>query len=174
MIPAFSDPNEALSLANFDALADALKIRWPDWYRELIETLLAGPVDSYGAWLPGGFLYRLPYLVYRDTTEYAEGRTHLNQWDGASRADLPWPRGHVIVGGYGDGAVVIDTVSDRPAFLNIYKEDYALRPFLDLVELGMSPAQFARSLQEGEERSKRERAERRRNAVNPIFRPDAS
>jgi len=140
-----NDVNLVLTPELFESLATALSVCWPDWYREIILGLLRSPPAYAQRWLPGGFLFASPYLVYEYTTSQRE--SGMNRWSSERNLEqVPWPENYVIVGHCGDGAIVIDTASQKPILLNLYKEDYTLRPFIDLAELKKSPSEFAEQL----------------------------
>ena len=98
----------------FERLGNALSVTWPKWYRRLVLTLLNAPV-IHGDWLPGGFLYRRPLLVYRDTIDFRDGRLRL--FRRASEADAPLPPSLIVVGHCSEGAIAIDTISKIKFFM---------------------------------------------------------
>lgn len=136
-----------------ELLEHALGVRWPDWYRRLVLAFVP-LIEPHQFWLPGGFLFARPAYIYDSTRQYQIGRVKL-YFDENANPNRPhyvaveWPSTHAIVGSYGDGAVVIDTSSAEPMLLNIYKEDYAFRPFFSLAAIADSPELIARSLLSG-------------------------
>lgn len=135
-----------LSGENFDALAQALNVVWPGWYRMLVLSLLTG-AKTYGDWLPGGFLYGRPWLIYRDTQMYREGSLRLYQEHSKTLDDwIPWPESFVKVGHYGGGGIVLDASLEKAVLLEIEKENSTLRRFIDVAEDAGSVEQFAGTL----------------------------
>lgn len=147
----FCDINVPLTRDLFDSLAQALQIRWPNWYRQLVFGLLDPPPRYADRWLPGGFLFANPQLTYQHTMfQRNAGMNRRTRTDSLER--VPWPVSHVIVGHCGDGDVVIDVSTEIPSLLILYKEDYVLRPFIDLRD--KTPTGYAQLLHESQRQAK--------------------
>lgn len=148
-----------LTPQSFDLLATELRVQWPNWYRVLVLALLQRS-RPHGDWLPGGFLFARPWLIYRDTEDYRTGGLKLFREAASANAlePMPWAPSFVIVGHHGDGSIVLDAADDRQMLYDIYKETYSLRPFLNVQEVAESPQAFAAILHAADE----QRANRRR------------
>ncbi len=135
-----------LSRDTLDSLAGALKVVWPTWYRMLVLSLLPG-ARNHGDWLPGGFLYGRPWLIYRDTQMYRDGTLHLYHERSEGLEDwVPWPESFVKVGHYGGGGIVLDASSEQEVLYTIDKENATLTRFIDIAEDAGSVEKFADSL----------------------------
>jgi hypothetical protein len=166
----FPVDDEVLTPASFARLAEVLGVTWPEWYRRFVHELLDPPLAGYQQQLPGGLTFALPRLILSSTLDYRSGRMTLNEWTGGGNREARWPLSYVIVGHYGDGAVVIDTAQNDGQFLNIHKEDYTIRLFLNILSLGSSPEDAARALKEHQVKADAAYRERhRKQLVNPFF-----
>jgi hypothetical protein len=164
-----SPSSKSLTPEMFDSLGSCLGVRWPQWFRELILGLIKEPLEDL-TWLPGGFLFIDPEMMKRDTGHYRDGRLQLYQAvpeDPRVLQPMPWPKSFVIVGHYGDGAVVVDTSSEDPVIYDIYKESYTLRPFLRMTDHARTPAEFASVIIDWDRM-----AEERHKAKNQVKRLD--
>lgn len=137
-----------LTPQTLEHLAAALHVQWPTWYKSLMFPLLK-VAKTFGDWLPGGFLYSRPALIYRDTIDYQDRNLSLLTTiahDQHSLQPIDWPQSFVVVGHCGDGAIFINTSADDHIFNNIYKEDYTIRQFIDIRNVAATPEHFAEML----------------------------
>ena len=140
-----------MTAASLDALAAALSVRWPEWYRGFALELAANLNKSRPFWLPGGFIFASPRRAFEDTTAFRRGERFFSGVPSIDDAGPQWPARplpdrYVVVGRTGEGPVIVDTATDAPVLLWLDKEGYWREPLIDFAALGKTPIEVARAI----------------------------
>lgn len=162
----FRDPDQPVTDELLTKLAEALGIKWPEWYRRLI-VAFDGKPPSY--------LFDGADAIYSDLMRKRSGETGLaeplspGEW-----RDLPWPANLIGVGSVANAEVVIDTTSEDGELLQRRFDRRAIEPLGNILSRGPTPEAVATILME-EQRAADVEHERRLKQkqwemANPIFR----
>lgn len=148
------EPDDHLTGASLDALAAALSVRWPEWYRTFALELAAQPKEPRPFWLPGGFIFASPRRAFEETTAFRRGERFFSGAPSIDEAGAQWPARplpdrYVVVGRTGEGPVIVDTPTDAPMLLWLDKEGYWREPLIDFTALGKTPVEVARAIVRG-------------------------
>ena len=136
---------------SLDTLADALSVRWPDWYPAFALELATKPNDSRPFWLPGGFIFASPRRAFEDTIAFRRGERFFSGAPSIGQAGPEWPGRplpdqYVVVGETGEGPLIVDTANDAPVLLRLDKEGYWREPLIDFTAQGKTPVEVARAI----------------------------
>jgi hypothetical protein len=153
-LPVPDEIDDRMTPESLDALADALSVRWPDWYPAFALELATKPNQSRPFWLPGGFIFASPRRAFEDTIAFRRRERFFSGAPSVSVAGPEWPGRplpdrYVVIGETGEGPVIVDTADEAPRLLWLDKEGYWREPLIDFTAQGKTPVEVARAIVSG-------------------------
>ncbi len=144
------DPEGPMTVERFDALGKELKVKWPEWFRELVHKLqpIAWQVPEYERWSPLD-IYDTADLIRDTTLGHREEQTEICGFVfDEEKPGTSWNKSWVVVGSTSLGDTVLDT-SSSDMKLWVYQTDEGMFDlFVDIKEhFGSVDALIAKELE---------------------------